>query len=277
MAQDDYGYTQRKRSSTDKIPLIMLLVFLAAIILMDYLFKLNLNWVDYTIIGVVFFCAFVGYVRGLIGAVFSLAGYLAAVVCAVLFSEPVALLIMEKTKIGESISKALEDAYASISIPSFSQAVDFSGIQNNNQLLDKFPDLKSFFSENSMFGTLFNNVNPFESGAKAVGDAITSIADVLVFSVIKVISIIAVFFVVKLIISIIGRLINSMISQNNFLSTTNKTIGLALGAIIGCLIVFVAVSYIVPFIGSMNIINIPQEYEQSQVIGWIFTTPPPAS
>jgi len=277
MAQDDYGYAQRKRSGTDKIPLVLLLVFLAAIILIDYFFKLNLNWVDYTIIGVVFFCAFIGYVRGLIGAVFSLAGYLAAVVCAVFFSEPVALLIMEKTKIGESISKALEDAYSSISIPSFSQSVDFSGIQSNNQLLEKFPDLKSFFSENSMFGTLFNNVNPFESGAQAIGDAITSIADVLVFSVIKVISIIAVFFVVKLVISIIGRLINSMVSQNNFLSTTNKTIGLALGAIIGCLVVFVAVSYIVPFIGSMNIINIPREYEQSQVIGWIFTTPPPAS
>ena len=54
---------------------------------------------DYTIIGIIFLSAFIGYVKGLISALFSLVGYVAAVVCAVLFSEQVALFIMKNTRI----------------------------------------------------------------------------------------------------------------------------------------------------------------------------------
>lgn len=272
MPRDGYGYYHRKNSSTDKIPLIMLLIFLVAIVLLDYFLKLGFNWVDYTIIGIVFFCAFVGYLKGLIGAVFSLAGYIAAVVCAVFFSEPLSLLIMEKTRIGETVVKALEDAYSNFTVPAFKQSVDFSVIENNNQLLENHPALKEFLQDNMMFGQLFESVKPLESGVESFGNAITSITDLLVFSILKVISIIIVFVIVKMIISIIGRLINSLISHSNFLNTTNKTIGLALGAVIGCLIVFVAVSYLIPFIGSMNIVNMPKEYGESKVLGYIFTT-----
>ncbi|NLM10975.1 MAG: CvpA family protein [Clostridiaceae bacterium] len=263
----------RERSSTDKIPLIMLLLFLAAIIALDYFLKWGLNWVDYTIIGVVFFSAFVGYVRGLIKAVFSLVGYIVAVICSVLFSEPVALFIMEKTQIRETIAKALENAYSNFTVPAFNQTVDFSVIESSNQLFEKFPSLKEFLNNNMMFGQLFNMANPLEAGAEVLSGAITSITDLLVFSVLKVISIIIVFFAVKLIISVIGGIINSLISQSNILSTTNKTIGLALGAVIGCLVVFVAASYVVPFLGSLNILNIPKEYGESIILGYFFATP----
>ena len=124
-----------------------------------------------------------------------------------------------------------------------------------------------------MFGQLFESVNPLASGAEAISNVITSITDLLVYSVLKVISIILVFFVVKMIVVIVGKLVNTLITQSNFLSTTNKTIGLALGTIIGCLIVFIAVSYIIPFIGSLSIIKMPDEYGQSQVLSWIFTPP----
>ena len=271
MPRDEYS---RKSSSTDKIPLIMLLLCLIAIIVLDYFLKWGLNWVDYTIIGVVFFCAFIGYVRGLIRAVFSLVGYIAAVICAVLFSEPLSLFIMEKTKIGENVAKALEDAYSNFAVPAFKQTVDFSVNETSNQLFEKYPALQEFLHDNTMFGQLFESVNPLESGAKVINDAILSITDLLVFSILKVVSIILLFFVVKLIVSIIGRLINSLISQSNFLSTTNKTIGLVLGTVIGCLVVFVAVSYIIPFFGSMNIVNIPKEYEESIILGYIFSSMP---
>ncbi len=271
MSQNEYGYTQKRRSSTDKIPLFMLLIFLAGIILLDKILKFGLNWVDYTIVGIVFFCAFVGYVKGLIGAVFSLVGYVAAVVCAVLFSEPVAVFIMDKTRIGEAVTESLQGLYSDLSVQTFNQSVDISGIQNN------IPDeLQDFFRENTMFQHLFDNVNPLKSGSEAISNVVTSITDILVFSILKVIAIIAVFFIVKLAILIVGRLVNSLISQSNFLSTTNKTIGLALGAISGCLVVFVAVTYIIPFIDSMNIIRMPLEYQNSMVLGWLFSSSPPA-
>ena len=69
---------------------------------------------DYTIIGVVFFCAFIGYIKGLISAVFSLVGYIAATVCAVLFSDQVARLIMERTQIRQKVEDALVNAYSGI-------------------------------------------------------------------------------------------------------------------------------------------------------------------
>ena len=87
------------------MPLIILLVLFTAIILMDYLLKWNLNWVDYTIIGVVFFSAFVGYLRGLIRAVFSLAGYI-AIICVQFYFQNHYLPLMEKTNIMYSV-KAL--------------------------------------------------------------------------------------------------------------------------------------------------------------------------
>lgn len=273
MSQDEYG--RHKRTSTDKIPLIMLLVFLAGIIILDMIFKLGLNWVDYAIIGVVFFCAFVGYVKGLVSAIFSLIGYVVAAVCSVLFSEPLAKLVMEKTQISKTVEDALTNVYSNI--PAFKQeSLELTNFTSSNQFLQDHPQLQEFLSNNMMFGQLFESVNPLKAGVDAISGAITSIADLLVFSILKVVSIIVVFFVVKLIVLIIGKLVNALISQSNFLSTTNKTIGLALGTIIGCVIVFVTVSYIIPFIGSMNIIHIPDEYGQSQVLSWIFTTPPPS-
>ncbi|NLM28346.1 MAG: CvpA family protein [Clostridiaceae bacterium] len=270
MQQNGYRSSRRRHTGTDKIPLIMLLILLACIIVADWIFKLGLNWVDYTLIGIIFLSAFIGYVRGLIGAVFSLVGYVAAVICAALFSEPVALFIMKNTKIAELINEKLKDIYSGISIPVFNQSLDLSSIQSNSQMLEQIPELQEFLQENSMLGQLFENVSPLESASQAISGALSSITDVLVFSIIKVISVIALFFVVKIAVSIVGMLVNSLISQSNFLSTTNKTIGLALGAIIGCLVVFVVCSYIVPFIGSMNIIKIPAEYQQSKVVGWLF-------
>ncbi|HEY8500087.1 MAG TPA: CvpA family protein [Clostridia bacterium] len=270
MQQNEYGFSRRKRTGTEKIPLIMLLVLLICIIGSDWIFKLGLNWVDYTIIGIVFLSAFIGYVRGLIGALFSLVGYVAAVVCAVLFSEHVALFIMKNTRITESITESLKNLYSGISIPAFSQSLDLSAIKNNAQVLEQIPELQKFLQDNTMFGQMFQNVNPLASVSGAISNALTSITDVLVFSVLKVISIIAVFIVVRLVVAIVGMLVNSLISQSNFLSTTNKTIGLALGAIIGCVVVFVICSYIIPFIGSMNIIKMPAEFQQSKVIGWLF-------
>jgi hypothetical protein len=98
MLLSDYGNARKKQTRTDKIPLYMQLFLLAAILAANYIFKLGLNWVDFTIIGIIFFFAFIGYIKGLIGAVFSLAGYVIAVICAVLFAEPVALLVMEKNQ-----------------------------------------------------------------------------------------------------------------------------------------------------------------------------------
>lgn len=274
MSQDGYDSNPRKRTSTDKIPLIMLLVFLAVIVILDYLLKFGLNWVDYTIIGVIFFCAFIGYIKGLVSAIFSLVGYIVAAVCAVLFSDSVARLVMEKTQISKTIEDALRSTYAGIPVFNQDTLIDFSNITNNNQFLQDNSALKDFLDNNMMFGHLFESVNPLKSGADFISGAISSIADLLVFSILKVISIIVIFFVVKLIVLIVGKLVNTLISQSNFLNTTNKTIGLALGTIIGCVIVFVTVSYIIPFVGSMNIIQIPDEYGQSQVLSWIFTAPP---
>jgi uncharacterized membrane protein required for colicin V production len=271
MAQSGYGGSQRKRTNIDRIPLIMLLILLGGIILMDKIMVLRLNWVDYTIIGIVFFCAFVGYVRGLISTVFSLVGYIVAVICAVLFSEPVAMLIMQKTQISRKVEEALVNAYSSI--PAFSQqTLDFS-IQNSNEIFESYPQLKEFLNDNLLFSQLFDSVNPLASGAQAISDAVANLSDLLVFSILKVISVIAIFLIVKIIVIIIGSLVNSLISQSSILSTTNKTIGLALGTIIGCFIVFITVSYIIPFIGSLNIIQMPDEYSKSRVINWIFSSP----
>lgn len=275
MLQNDYDYTHKKRHArTDKIPLFLLLSILAAIIILNYFLKFGLNWVDFTIIGIIFFCAFIGYIKGLIGAIFSLTGYIIAVIGAVFLSEPVALFVMEKTKIGETVAKALENAYSGFSIPAFSQSLDLSKIQSSNQLIENSNALQQFFKDNEIFRQLFENMNPLESGAKAISNVVTSITDVLVFSVLKVISTIIVFLIIKLIITIVARIVNNLISASNFLNTTNKTIGLLLGTIIGCFVVFVAISYIIPFVGSMNIIKIPDEYVKSQVIKWIF---PPLS
>lgn len=260
----------RERSDTDRIPLIILIVVIAAAVFLNCFFKWGFNWIDYTIIGAVFISAFAGYSRGLVKTVFSLVGYIAAVICSVLFSEPVAIFIMEKTRIRETVAGAIEKAYSGFTVPAFNQTVDFSVIKNSNQLFEKYPVLKDFLNDNTMFGQLFRAANPLDSASEVFNNVITSLADLLVFSVLKVISVIVLFFAVKLIVSIIGRFINSLISFSNILSTTNKTVGMVLGMVIGCFIVFIAVSYIIPFLGSLNVINIPAEYSESVILGLVF-------
>ena len=261
----------RMRPNLDRVPLVLLLFVLVAVIVLNYFFSWGFNWVDYTIIGIIFLSAFVGYARGLIRAVFSLVGYIAAVICSVLFAEPVASFIMEKTRISDKIAEALEKVYSGFTVPAFNETVDFSVIEDSGELFEQFPALKEFLDENSVLGQLFNMVNPLGSGAGSLSNAVTSLADLLVFSVLKVISIILVFFAVKLVVVFAGGLINSVISQSSILSTTNKTIGMVLGVLIGCVIVYVAVSYVVPILGSLNIITIPREYNESVILERFFS------
>lgn len=88
---------------------------------------------------------------------------------------------MEKTNIRETIVKTLEEAYSGFTVPAFRQSVDFSVIENSNQLFEKYPVLKEFLNDNTILGQLFDMANPLEAGANVLSDAVASLADLLVF------------------------------------------------------------------------------------------------
>lgn len=262
-----FGY-RRQRPVTDsvsKLPAVILLLAVGLFIAADLLFGFDFNWVDYAIVVIIALYGLKGYFRGLINTVFSLVGYILGMVFAYLFSPKLALLVMQKTGIGEIVGERIESI-----IPAISQlpAMSFGDAESSLKLLEKSPEISGAISESPFLKQFMMITSSAADTGTACQDTIVTMNDMLTFTILKVLAIIAIFIVVKLLVVILGKILTSILNYSTIMSTANRTGGMALGLGSGIILTYLVFAFIIPFIGSLNIIRLPDPFSNSVVMGW---------
>ncbi|NLE26005.1 MAG: CvpA family protein [Clostridiaceae bacterium] len=265
--RQSYGKPKPVAATMNRLPLVLLILAVALFIAADLLLGFDFNWVDYTIVIIMALFGIKGYIKGLINTIFSLAGYLIGMLAAYLLSPKVTLIAMQKTTLGDTITNKLSEV-----IPAVSSIGGFkiSDTQSDSALsiMGKIPELEKAVSENAMLKQLMSTTNTVVETGTMYSETVVTVNDLIVFTILKVITFIILFILIKLLIVIIGKLLTKVLSSSAILGTANRTGGLAVGLAVGILICYVIFVIAIPILGSINIIKVPETYTDSIALSW---------
>ncbi|HOQ76252.1 MAG TPA: CvpA family protein [Thermoclostridium sp.] len=263
-----YGYRRPRPAAqaASRLPAVILFLAVGLFIVADLIFGLDFNWVDYAIVIIIALFGLKGYIRGLINTVFSLAGYLLGMILAYVFSSRLAHIAMEKTGIGEAIGNRIEKI-----IPAISQLPAISTDQAKSYLdfIEKNPQLNQAISDSPFMNQLMAITNSAANAGPEYQDTIVTMNDMLTFTIVKVLAIIVIFIVVKLLVVLIGKILTSVMNSSTVLGTANRTGGMALGLGAGIIVTCLVFAIVIPFIGSLGIVKLPDPFSDSIVMGWL--------
>jgi len=263
----NYGYGRPRpvASAVSRMPAVLLFLAVLLFIAADLILKLGFNWVDYVLVTIVALFGFKGYLKGLVNTVFSLGGYIIGLICALIFSPKLALLAMEKTTLGQIMGDRINDFIPALSSIS---AVKINDTQNALDFIQNTPELYGALTENPNYRQILSITSVAADTDALYANNIQTLNDVIVYSILKIIALFVLFVAVKLIVVIIGRLLTSFLGTSATLGTANRTGGMIIGLATGLLVCYVAFMLIIPMLGSINIIKIPEAYAQSKVLTW---------
>jgi len=263
--RNSYGRPKPVAAAINRLPAILLFLAVAIFIAADLLLDFDFNWVDYAIVIIIALFGLKGYLKGLINTIFSLIGYLAGLIAAYIFSPKLALIVMQKTAIGQSLGNKLDEI-----IPALSKIenMKISEAQTLLSLADKIPELKQAASENHMLNQLLSVTSTAAETGSMYSETVLTVNDLIVFTILKILAFVVLFFVIKLFVLLIGKLLTKVLNSSAILGTANRTGGMAIGFVEGILICYLVFVFVIPALGSVNIIKMPENYTQSLVLVW---------
>lgn len=265
--RQSYGKPKPIAATMNRLPLVLLLLAVALFIAADLLLGFDFNWVDYAIVIIIALFGLKGYIKGLVNTVFSLAGYLIGMLAAYLLSPKITLFVMQKTALGDTITNKLNEVIPAVSSIG---SLNISGAQSESalSLIDKIPELEKAISENAMLKQIMSVTNTAVETGNMYSETIVTVNDLIVFTILKVIVFIVLFILIKLLIVLIGKLLTRVLSGSSILGTANRTAGMIIGFAVGILLCYVGFVLIIPALGSINIIKIPETYIDSIALSW---------
>ncbi|SHJ15490.1 CvpA family protein [Thermoclostridium caenicola] len=262
-----YGYRRQRPivDSISRLPIAILFLAVVLFIAADLLFGFDFNGVDYAVVGIIALFGLKGYFRGLINTVFSLAGYILGIICASVFSPKLALLAMQKTGLGKSIGERIDSL-----LPAISQlpAISIEEAESSLKLLGESPEVNQVISGNPFLRQLLVITNSAADIGSLYEDTVVTLNDMLTFTILKVLAVVVIFIAVKLLVVVIGKILTTVLNCSTIMGTANRTGGLALGLGVGIIIAYLVFAIIIPFVGSLSIIQIPDAFSESVVMGW---------
>ncbi len=260
-----YGRPRPVATSMNRIPLVLLFGVAAAVIMADLILDIGLNWIDYILIGIIALFGLKGYLKGLVNTVFSFVGYFLSLIVAVIFSPKLSLLVMANTPLGKTISEKLNEAVPALSAIN---AIKIDQAKSAAEMINNNPELLNAFSDNPLLGQLIS-ITAKASDTSAMYEAnVITVNDFIVYSLLKVIALVVLFIFAKLIAVIIAKLLTSVLNASAVLGTANRTFGMLIGLAAGVLICYVLFILLIPAVGSLNIIRIPEAYTKSAILNW---------
>jgi uncharacterized membrane protein required for colicin V production len=264
----DYRYRRAKpaAATVNKFPALLLIIAVAVFIAADIILKLEFNWVDYLVVVLVALFGLRGYYKGIINTIFSFAGYVAGMVGAYLFTPKLALLIMDKTTIGDKIGEKISGflpALSSISAIKTNDSLPVADIIKNN------PEFSNAIADKPVIKQIIELTASAAETGSMYSENVVTVTDIIVFSLLKVISFIILFFVIKLIIVFIGKLLKTATKKGMFLGTANRAGGLLFGLCIGIIVCGIVFVFAIPVLASLNVIRLPEAYSSSVILAKI--------
>lgn len=263
--RNSYGRPKPVAAAINRLPIILLFLAVALFVATDVFLDLDFNWLDYAIVIVIALYGLKGYLKGLINTIFSLIGYLAGLIAAYIFSPKLAIFVMQKTSIGQSMGNKLSEA---IPVLSNVENIKVSEARSMLALADKIPELQKAVSENQLLKQLLSVTGTAAEAGSMYQETVVTVNDLIVFSVLRILAFVMLFFAVKMIVLLIGKLLTRILNSSAILGTANRTGGMAIGFIEGILICYLIFVFVIPALGSVNIIKMPENYTNSMVLGW---------
>ena len=252
-------------AAVNRVPAVLLFLAVAAFIAADLILDLAFNGFDYAVVIIIALFGFKGYLKGLINTVFSLGSYIVGLVCAYIFSPKLALLAMQKTSLGKSVAEKLNDI-----IPTLSN-INAVKINETGSPLDfiNSPSFGEAISINPLLKQILTLTGKAAETGSMYSETVVTVNDLLVYSLLKIIALVVLFFAVKLVLVILGKILSSIFNSTAILGTANRSGGMAAGFGVGLLICYVVFVFTIPALGSLGLIKISESYAQSVVISWL--------
>lgn len=231
-----------------------------------------MNWSDLVVIGLIAFFAVIGLYKGLIMSVYRFFAFIACIYGSIKFS-PVLTDLLVETPVFEWIKNSVVKNLAKWSSEAFaSPAAGTTAAADVEAMLGTmpFPDMlkKSLQEKLPSLSELINS-----------GDIANAVSGELARMIISVLSLFAIYIVLRIILSFVGILLQN-ISKLPIIKQVNKLGGLAFGALQGVLAVYILCAVLILFSSIPRFAGVFKEletslfaggfYENNFIINWLF-------
>ncbi|QEK13511.1 CvpA family protein [Crassaminicella thermophila] len=216
-----------------------------------------MSWMDVLIIVILVINIIKGWNNGLILSFFHMTSFILAGVAAKMYYPVVSKYIMENSIIFLKVQELIGERFKTI----INRQAVAEGILENRNIFEvlKFPKVVESF--------LMKSDSVKEAGIRAIDGVHSYLSDIIARMFIDFISILIIFFVVKILLFIIGHILNG-ISKLPVLKQFNHLGGFVFGLLKGLFIVFIFLAVITPFTTMMDT-NVFVEGLESSVIAKI--------
>ncbi len=187
--------------------------------------------VDLILIAIILLNVLLGYKKGLIKVAFSIFAFLIALITTLVFVKPVSYLIIENTQIDENIKMII------IKNNTYNNENKISEDNENSEIDDKNTEDKDTFIQKYIYGMIK------EKTYEAKNKAVESFADSIAIKSVEILTSIALFIIIRIIIIFLGFL-SDTISQIPVIKQFNEVGGIVYGLLKAVIIIYVILTII---------------------------------
>jgi uncharacterized membrane protein required for colicin V production len=221
-----------------------------------------MNWIDYIVIAFIAVFALVGLAKGFVMTVFKVASFFICIFASIKFY-PVLAGMLEKTPVYDGIKNSImktlllrgQEAAAS-------STATVSGTAGVNAVISPLP-LPDFFKQ-SMIEKL-----PSPSQLIDIQGITNAIGDELTRMVISVVSLIALYFILRIVLSFAGLILKG-VSKLPVFKQIDRMGGFIIGAIQGFLAIFIVCAVLVLFNANQALAPVFTALDGSMFAGWFY-------
>ena len=262
--------------SVSRTPIVLLVLAILVLLAVDIGhelgwigFDFGLTVFDDIALAVLALFAIKGYLQGIVITVFSLAGYVGGLVGGALLSAPLAAFTMNRTSLGDLLGERLDAMIPAISTIPVGTPDALEQLHTATAWLSQTPAAVKLLEENPLIGQVMAASAGMLPAEYLFAAPVQNLRDWLVWSLLRLLAFFVLFWVIKLVFTLVGRLFTVLTDMSVLLSTANRVGGMVLGLAIGLLLIYVAYTTIFPFLGSLGILRLPESFSDSLFLVWI--------
>ena len=262
--------------SVSRMPIVLLVLAVVVLLAIDIGhesgwigFDMGLTLFDDIALVALALFALKGYLQGIVVTVFSLAGYVGGLIGGALLSAPLAAFTMNRTKLGEMLGERLDEVIPALASVPVGTPDALDQLHTATAWLSQTPAAVKLLEDNPLIGQVLAASAGLLPEEHLFAAPVQNLRDWLVWSLLRLLAFFVLFWVIKLVFALVGRLFTVLTDMSALLSTANRVGGMMLGLAIGLLLTYVVYTTILPFLGSLGILRLPDSFSESLFLVWI--------
>ena len=263
------------RNSVRRTPMVLLVVVGCALLGLDIghetgflVHDPGLTLFDDIAIVVMILFAIKGYLQGIGMTAFSLVGYVAGLVGAVFLSPVLAAFSMNRTGLDEAVSRRLEKVLPVLTDIPMKPPDALEHLKTASQWVSDSPAAMKLTAENPLLKQVLESTGKWLPDASLFDVPVADLNGWLSWSLLRLLSFFLIFWLIKLLFVLIGRLFTNLSDLSITLGTANRVAGMVLGLLAGMLVLQVVYATVIPFLGSLGWLHVPDSFSDSLFLSW---------